>query len=205
MPLLVLGTGNRKKGIELAALVAPLGLEVLTLADVPRAIEVEESGTTFAENARLKAVEQAKHLGEWVLADDSGLAVDALGGAPGVYSARYSDPGATDERNNEKLLRELRDVPLERRTARFVCSTALANPKGELLAESSGDCRGRILTSLHGAHGFGYDPLFEIVEYHRTFGELGLSVKAFLSHRARAMRALLPQLQRLLDAGAWVK
>src|SRR5689334_16053080 len=117
MPLLVLGTGNRKKGIELAALVAPLGLEVLTLADVPRAIEVEESGRTFAENARLKAVEQARHLGEWVLADDSGLVVDALGGAPGVYSARYSDPGATDERNNEKLLRELRDVPLERRTA----------------------------------------------------------------------------------------
>lgn len=205
MPLLVLGTGNRKKGIELAALVAPLGLEVLTLADVPWAIEVEESGRTFAENARLKAVEQARHLGEWVLADDSGLVVDALGGAPGVYSARYSDPGATDERNNEKLLRELRDVPLERRTARFVCCTALANPQGELLAESAGDCRGRILTSLHGAHGFGYDPLFEIVEYHRTFGELGLSVKAFLSHRARAMRALLPQLQRLLDAGAWGK
>ncbi len=203
MPLLVVGTGNRKKGIELAGLVAPLGIEVRTLADFPEAIEVVEDGATFAENARLKAVQQARHLGRWVLADDSGLTVDALGGAPGVYSARYSDPGATDARNNEKVLRELAGVPLERRTARFVCFAALSDPSGTLRAASNGDCRGRILTELHGAQGFGYDPLFEIVEYHRTFGELGLTVKAFLSHRARAMRQLLPELQRLLDGGEW--
>jgi XTP/dITP diphosphohydrolase len=203
MALLVVGTGNRKKGIELAGLVAPLGLEVKTLADFPEAIEVVEDGATFAENARLKATQQAIHLRRWVLADDSGLAVDALNGAPGVFSARYSDPGATDERNNAKLLQELQGVPAERRSARFVCHVALADPTGKLRAESQADCRGRIIPELRGGQGFGYDPLFEIVEYHRTFGELGLTVKAFLSHRARAMRQILPELQRLLDTGEW--
>lgn len=203
MPLLVLGTGNQKKGIELAALVAPLGIEVRTLADFPEVIEVDERGKTFAENARLKAAEQALHLQHWVLADDSGLAVDALDGAPGVYSARYSDPGATDARNNAKLLQELKDVPPERRTARFVCHVALADPTGALRAESQADCRGRIIPELRGTEGFGYDPLFEIVEYHRTFGELGLTVKAVLSHRSRAMRQILPDLRRLIDSGAW--
>jgi XTP/dITP diphosphohydrolase len=203
MRSLILGTGNRKKGVELAALVAPLGLDVKTLADVAGAIEVDETGTSFAENARLKACEQARHLKAWVLADDSGLAVDALDGAPGVYSARYSDPGATDARNNEKLLRELMDVPMERRTARFVCHLALADPSGTLRAESHGEVCGRVVDSLHGTHGFGYDPLFEIVEYHRTFGELGLVVKGAISHRARAIRGLIPALQRLLDEGAW--
>lgn len=203
MPTLVLGTGNRKKGIELAELVTPLGIDVLTLAEFPAAIEVAETGSTFAENARLKATEQARHLGQWVLADDSGLAVDALDGAPGVYSARYSDPGATDARNNEKVLAALENFPPEKRAARFVCHAALADPSGTLRAEAQADCRGRILTSLLGAQGFGYDPLFEIVEYHRTFGELGLAVKGVLSHRSRAMRQLLPQLRSLLASGVW--
>lgn len=202
MPLLVLGTGNRKKGIELAELVAPLGIAVRTLADFPSAIDVRESGSTFAENARLKATEQARHLRHWVLADDSGLAVDALRGGPGVYSARYSDPGATDERNNAKLLAEMSDVPLAERSARFVCHVALADPSGQLRAESHADCRGRIIPELRGAEGFGYDPLFEIVEYHRTFGELGLTVKAILSHRARAMRQILPKLRRYFQTDA---
>ncbi|MDZ4783363.1 MAG: RdgB/HAM1 family non-canonical purine NTP pyrophosphatase [Planctomycetia bacterium] len=204
MALLVLGTGNRKKGIELAGLVAPLGLEVKTLADFPEAIEVVEDGATFAENARLKAARQAIHLGRWVLADDSGLSVDALKGAPGVFSARYSDPGATDARNNTKLLQALQGIPVERRTARFVCHVALADPTGKLRTESHADCRGRIIPELRGGQGFGYDPLFEIVEYHRTFGELGLTVKAFLSHRARAMRQILPEIQRLIAIGEWV-
>jgi XTP/dITP diphosphohydrolase len=202
-PLLVLGTANRKKGIELAELFAPIGLNVRTLADFPNAIQVEESGATFAENGDLKASRQAAHLRHWVLADDSGLVVDALGGAPGVISARFSGPHATDEGNNRLLLQKLGDLPIEQRTARFVCCMALADPSGAVRARSEGVCRGRILFEPRGRQGFGYDPLFEVVEYHRTFAELGIAVKSCLSHRARAARAILPHLIALLDAGAW--
>ena len=110
-PLLVLGTANRKKGLELAALLAPAGWELRTLADFPEAIDVVEDGDSFAANAILKATEQARRLGHWVAADDSGLAVDALGGAPGVFSARYAGPGATDQANNRRLLEELATIP----------------------------------------------------------------------------------------------
>ena len=199
--VLVLGTANRKKGLELAELVAPLGLEVRTLADFPEAIQVEETGETFAANAALKAVEQARHLKRWVLADDSGLAVDALGGAPGVYSARYAGPEASDEDNNRRLLAELAGLPPERRTAHYVCHATLADPSGAIRAEAEDYCHGRIVSDYRGAGGFGYDPLFEIVEYHRTFGELSPEVKAVLSHRGRAMRDLLPVIQRLLASG----
>src|SRR5947209_19687294 len=143
---LVLGSRNRKKLGELAELLEPHGFELKTLADFPAAIEVEETGDTFAANARLKAVEQARHLKQWVLGEDSGLSVDALGGQPGVYSARFSGPGATDERNNALLLEKLRDVPLEKRTAHYTCYAALSDPQGEVRAESTGYCRGRILT-----------------------------------------------------------
>lgn len=200
-PLLVLGTGNRKKAVELVELVRPLGLEVRTLADFPEAIAVAETGATFAANALLKASEQARHLGQWVLADDSGLMVDALGGEPGVQSARFSGPGATDASNNRLLLERLEQVPLERRGAAFVCHMALADPSGTLRAESEGRCRGRILVAPRGVQGFGYDPLFEVVEYHRTFAELGLTVKECISHRARASRQMVPHLARLLAAG----
>ncbi len=195
---LVLGTGNRKKGLELAGCFAPAGLELLTLADLPDAIEVAETGTTFAANAALKATEQARHLQHWVLADDSGLAVDALDGRPGVLSARYSGADATDRSNNQQLLDELARTPLEKRTAQFVCHICLADPSGAIRAESEASCRGRILFESHGEQGFGYDPLFEIVEYHRTFAQLGPVVKACLSHRARAARRLLPALIALL-------
>jgi len=201
--LLVLGTANRKKGIELTELFALIGLNVRTLADLPNAIQVEESGATFAENADLKASRQASHLRHWVLADDSGLVVDALGGAPGVISARFSGPHATDEANNRLLLQKLGDLPIEQRTARFVCHMALADPSGAVRARSEGICRGRILFAPRGRHGFGYDPLFEVVEYHRTLAELGIAVKGLLSHRARAARAILPALIALIDAGAW--
>lgn len=198
MPTLVLGTQNRKKGIELAELVAPLGLTVKTLAEFPQAINVVEDGDTFAANARLKAVQQAKHLGEWVLGEDSGLCVDALGGAPGVYSARYSGDDATDEANNAKLLAELGNTPLEKRAAHYICYAVLSSPTGEIAFEVEGRCRGRILFARRGTNGFGYDPLFEIVEYHRTFGELGPAVKRCLSHRARALREVLPRLAATL-------
>ncbi len=199
----MLGTANRKKGLELAELVEPLGLQVRTLADFPQAISVDETGDTFAANAALKAVEQAQHLRQWVLADDSGLAVDALDGAPGVYSARYAGPQADDEANNRRLLAELAVTPLERRTAHYVCHATLADPTGLIRAEAEDYCHGRILTEYHGANGFGYDPLFEVVEYHRTFGELNPAVKSVLSHRGRTMRQLLPLLRHLLAGGSW--
>jgi XTP/dITP diphosphohydrolase len=203
MPLLVLGTGNRKKGQELAELVAPLGLEVRTLADFPGTPPVDETGRTFAENARLKAVGYAAALRQWVLADDSGLAVDLLGGRPGVDSALYAGKHGDDEANNDLLLGELGDAPPERRTAYYVCHATLADPQGTVRAESEEVCRGRIVTARDGTGGFGYDPLFEVVEYHRTFGTLSPAIKACLSHRARAMRKLLPELQRLLASGEW--
>jgi XTP/dITP diphosphohydrolase len=206
---LVVGTHNRKKGQELAELVAPWGIHVATLDDFPDAIEVVEDGDSFAANSKLKASQQAQHLGRWVLADDSGLEVDALGGAPGIYSARYAalknsaSAGATpavsntDEANNRRVLEELGDTPLALRTARYVCHVALADRTGQIRAESHDVCGGRIRFEAAGANGFGYDPLFEVVEYHRTFGELGLAVKRAISHRSRAMRAILPQLLAL--------
>jgi XTP/dITP diphosphohydrolase len=201
--MLVLGTANRKKGLELAELLTPAGILLRTLADFPQAISVSEEGETFAANAALKAVRQARHLDRWVLGEDSGLMVDALGGAPGVLTARYSGPGATDESNNRLLLQQLGDTPVERRTARYVCHITLSDPSGTIRAESEADCRGRILFEPRGTHGFGYDPLFEIVEYHRPFAELGPRVKARLSHRARAAARLLPKLIELvgLDEG----
>jgi XTP/dITP diphosphohydrolase len=211
---LVIGTHNRKKGVELAELLAPWGFTIITLADVREAIQVDEVGETFETNARLKASEQAQHLGRWVLADDSGLAVDALGGAPGVHSARYAslggdrhaftdanvDPstGSPDGANNRRLLDELRGVAMERRGAMYVCHVAVADPRGEIRAESHDICRGLIRIEQSGSGGFGYDPLFEVVEYHRTFGELGPAVKRAISHRARALRAILPQLVALV-------
>ena len=199
--LLVIGTANRKKARELEELFSPLGLEIRTLADFPQAISVSEEGETFAANAVLKAAQQARHLGHWVLADDSGLMVDALGGAPGVRSARYSGPQATSQTNNRLLLEKLAGTPLPLRTARFVCHMALADPSGTIRAESEASCRGRILLAPEGSGGFGYDPLFEVVEYHRTFGQLGPLVKACLSHRARAARLLIPAIERMKELG----
>ena len=191
---LILGTSNRKKGAELAEMLAPRGFAVVTLDDVPNAVNVEENGKTFAANAVLKASQQARHLGRWVLADDSGLKVDALDGEPGVYSARFAGPHASDEQNNDLLLEKLGDTPLERRTAHYLCHVALADPTGAIRATSHDVCHGRIRFEPVGTNGFGYDPLFEIIEYHRTFGELGPHAKQALSHRARALRAIVPQL-----------
>ncbi len=203
--MLVLGTHNRKKREELWDLLAPLnlGLQLVTLADLPQAIEVKEDGDTFAANAHKKAAEQALHLRQWVLAEDSGLCVDALGGQPGVYSSRFSGANATDEANNRLLLERLGGLPLEQRGAHYVCYAALADPAGAIRAESRGTCGGRILFEARGAGGFGYDPLFEIPEYHQTFAQLGGTVKRFLSHRGRAMRGLIPQLERLVLSGEW--
>jgi XTP/dITP diphosphohydrolase len=199
----VLGTGNRKKARELVELLAGVGLEIATLADFPDAPEVDETGDSFAANARLKATAQARHLGRWVLAEDSGIVVDALGGRPGTRSARYAGPHATDDENNRLLLAELGDTPLERRTAHYVSHLVLADPQGAIQAEAEGKFHGRIAFQPAGTAGFGYDPLFEIVEAHHTCGELGDVVKSVLSHRARAVEKMIPRLMELVDSGQW--
>lgn len=197
-PLLVLGTANRKKAAELLELLAKEPLALRTLAGFPNALAVEETGHTFAENARLKAAQQALHLHAWTLGEDSGISVDALDGRPGVYSARYSGPDADDERNNALLLEELGKTAVERRTAHYTCHLVLADPRGKVRASCEATCRGRIRFKPAGHNGFGYDPLFEVVEYHRTFGELSPVAKSVLSHRARAVSLLLPTLRQLL-------
>jgi len=197
---LVLGTHNRKKGLELADQLAHLGIEVRTLAELSQpSIDVVEDGDSFAENSRKKAVQQARHLKAWVIGEDSGISVDALDGAPGIYSARFSGEGATDESNNQLLLEKLGDLPPQRRGAHYVCYMTLSDPQGNVRAESEGLCRGRIRKVPAGSAGFGYDPLFEVVEYHRTFGELGTTVKRILSHRARAVALMIPQLRSLMQ------
>lgn len=202
--MLVLGTANRKKGIELADLFGAVGVSLGTLADFGGVKPVAEDGDTFAENAQLKAAGYARQVKRWVLADDSGLLVDALNGEPGVFSARYAGEQGNDASNNAKLLERLAGVSLDERTARFVCHMAVADPSGAIRAESEAACRGRILFEPRGAHGFGYDPLFEIVEYHRSFAEFGLLVKSHMSHRARAAGRMVPHLIRLADSGVMV-
>lgn len=201
--LLVLGTANRGKLSELVQVFSRLPLQLRSLEDFPEAMKVAEDGDSFAQNARLKATLQAKHLGQWVLGEDSGLVVDALGGQPGVFSARFSGPAATDASNNRLLLQRLKDVPLEGRGAAYVCHMALADPEGNVLAESQGMCKGRIVLQPRGTNGFGYDPLFEVIEYRRTFGELSALAKSHLSHRAKAAYRLVPQLLRLIEKGRW--
>jgi XTP/dITP diphosphohydrolase len=187
---LVLATRNAGKIKELEALLSGYGLHVLGLGDFPEIGEIEETGATFAENSLLKARTVAKATGLVALADDSGLEVDALSGAPGVYSARYSGEGATDEKNNLKLLDALKDVPDSARGCRFVSVVAAVAPNGaELLAE--GRWEGRVLHAPRGSGGFGYDPLFLDLERGKSAAELAPAEKNARSHRGRALRALL--------------
>ena len=197
-PSLVIATRNAGKLREIRALLEPRGIEVVSLAEFENVPEVEETGETFAENAALKATEIAVFLQSWTLGEDSGLMVDALEGRPGIYSARYSGPDATDEKNNAKLLEELEGVPTEKRGAQYVCSLAISNPQGEVLLTEEATCRGRIATEPQGENGFGYDPYFTIQELHKTFGELSPVVKQHLSHRARAFERITPKLVKLL-------
>ncbi len=200
-PQIVLASRNRKKSGEMADLLAPHGIGVKSMADFPDLPEVVEDGTTFAENAAKKAAQTARHLGMWALGEDSGLMVDALRGAPGIFSARYSGESAGDESNNRKLLTEMRNVPSEKRGAKYVCNAALADPQGKICLQVEAACRGRITEEPRGTNGFGYDPLFLIPEYHRTFGELSACVKQQLSHRARAFAKFIPRLTELVAAG----
>lgn len=187
---LVIATGNKHKIQEMREILAPLGYEVLSAAECGGMPEVVEDAGTFRGNASKKAVETAKVLGRTVLADDSGLEVFALGGEPGVYSARYAGEGGNDGRNLAKLLSKLEGI--SERAARFVCVIAVATPEG-LVGCAEGEVRGRIALAAAGTGGFGYDPGFIPDGYEQTFGELPAEVKNSLSHRANALKAAIKQ------------
>jgi len=194
---LVIATRNVKKLGEMQQILSDLPVELATLNDLPDAPEVEEDAPTFEGNARKKALETADAIGEWVVADDSGLEVDALGGRPAMMSARYAGPDATDEDRYCKVLAEMKDVPAEKRTARFRCVAALARPGGVVFTVE-GRCEGFIANEPRGTGGFGYDPIFYYPEFGRTFGELSPEEKHSVSHRGKALAAFKEELRRLL-------
>jgi XTP/dITP diphosphohydrolase len=200
-PVLVIGSRNRKKREEIVEILGDLGLELRDLTSWPDAPEVIEDGATFLDNARKKAVELAQHLGQWVLGEDSGLVVPGLNGRPGVHSARYAGKQGDDAANNARLLAELAPLPDDRRAAYYVCTAVLADPRGQMRAAVEGRCHGVIIREPRGSGGFGYDPLFLIPEYHRTFGELSARVKRALSHRARALEQLRRPLRAMCANG----
>ena len=187
--LLVVATGNPGKLREMQAYLTDLGWE---LSLKPDDLEVEETGETFAANACLKASQVAKATGNWAIADDSGLQVDALAGAPGIYSARYAK---TDRERIARLLRELGDQ--RNRQAQFVCAVAIASPDGAIALQAEGICPGEILITPRGTGGFGYDPIFYVPGLTMTFAEMPPQLKHKISHRAQAFQALIPQLEKM--------
>jgi XTP/dITP diphosphohydrolase len=186
-PRLLVATFNPGKARELVRLVSPLGIDVLSLANLGIQEPHEETGLTYEENALGKARHYASRGGLSALADDSGLEVDALGGRPGPLSARYGGPDLDDTGRNALLLRELAGVPEHRRTARYVAVAALAHPAGDRTHVFRATCEGRIATASRGTHGFGYDPIFFYPEFNKTFGEIDESRKDRVSHRGKAM------------------
>lgn len=191
---LVIASGNAGKLREFAALLAALPLQV---RPQPPGLTVEETGSSFSANARLKASAVALASGCWALADDSGLAVTALAGAPGVHSARYA---ATDPERIARLLRELQETGSADRSARFTAALAVADPSGAIRLEVEGHCPGMILEAPRGTGGFGYDPVFWVPELGLTFAEMDKAQKAAIGHRGRAFTLLEPQLRQLLRA-----
>jgi len=194
---LIIATQNGHKIREIRALLKPLTqFDVYSLADFPDYVPPSETGETFEENARYKAKDAAKKLNKWAIADDSGLVVPALVGAPGVYSARYAGEGATDKDNRKKLLQEVSELDEDRRDAYFECCIVLASPEG-VQKVTRGICEGTIITEERGGNGFGYDPLFIKHDYNQTFAELGETVKNQVSHRAKALEKMLIALESL--------
>lgn len=194
--VLVIATFNLHKLEEIRGILPPLRLRLRALSEFPGAVPAEEDGLTLEENASRKALAAALHTGLWSLADDTGLEVDALGGAPGVRSARFAGEHAVPAENNALLLARLAGLPPEARTARFACVVALASPAGEVRL-SRGTLEGRIALAPSGAGGFGYDPLFEIGSGPGTLAALTAAQKNALSHRARALAGIAPLLQKL--------
>lgn len=200
MRTLLVATGSAHKLVELQRLFADLPLSLITLKECGVSAEAPESGATFEENALQKARFYAEATGEWTLADDSGLVVEALGGAPGVYTRRYAGPTATDQQNYEKLLTELLNRPAVSRAARFVCCMALVDPRagGASARTFEGECHGGITTAPRGSGGFGYDPIFEVDG--RTMAERSPEEKDLLSHRGRAAALVAATLRGELSA-----
>jgi XTP/dITP diphosphohydrolase len=201
---LLIATTNAGKFAEVQAHLRDLPLRIRPLDSIVDPPTVVEDGETFEANALKKARTMAEFSGVLTLADDSGLEVDALGGAPGIYSARYAGTEADDDRNNRKLLRELASVPEAERTARFVCALALCAPRisggREWVARES--CEGLIALTLRGGHGFGYDPLFFFPPLGKTFGEIERDVKASVSHRGKTLAMFAAALPKLIDLPA---
>jgi len=196
---IVLATKNKGKVKELERLLADLHINILPMSDFPEVGEIEESGETFEENALIKAREVANITGYIAMADDSGLAVDALDGKPGVYSARYAGEGAGDEANNRKLIEDMNELSLDKRSAAFICFMAVVDPSGKSIT-TSGRCEGIVRDVPSGRGGFGYDPLFYVEEYGCTMAELSPEVKNSISHRGRAVAELKKLLPGFLDS-----
>jgi XTP/dITP diphosphohydrolase len=201
---LLVATTNSGKFAEVQAFLKKLPLRIVSLKNLVNPPEVVEDGPTFEANALKKARALAQFSGLPTLADDSGLEVDALNGAPGIYSARYAGEEGDDDRNNKKLLHELANIPAEKRTARFVCALALCVPgakrENEWMVREA--CEGRIAFGLSGSHGFGYDPLFFYPPFAKTFGEIDRAEKATVSHRGKALQKLAASLPALLGLPA---
>jgi XTP/dITP diphosphohydrolase len=198
---LLVATTNQGKFAEVQAFLKSLPLRIVSLRELANPPAVIEDGATFEENALKKARTLAQFSGLLTLADDSGIEVDALGGAPGIFSARYCGEEGKDDANNEKLLRELANVPEVKRTGRFICALALCAPHGDGLKESTvrESCEGRIAFALKGSNGFGYDPLFFYPPFGKTFGEIDRETKAAVSHRGKALKKLAKRLPTLID------
>lgn len=197
MKKVIIATKNKGKAKDFEAIFNPFGFEVLTLHDVADDMDVEETGTTFEENAILKAEALAERLQTIVIADDSGLAIDTLNGAPGVYSARYAGEEKSDDANMAKVLTELADVGDDKRTARFCCAIALAGPDMETKT-AFGTCEGVIAREKKGTNGFGYDPIFFVPSLGKMMAELGPSEKAAISHRGNAIKQIKAEIPNLL-------
>lgn len=195
---LVIASKNRGKIKEIQAIMAHLPVRVIPVDECGAIVEPEETGRTFAANAELKARYYAQATGKACLADDSGLEVDALDGAPGVYSARFAGSGASDTDNNQKLLALMQAVPAERRTARFRCALAFVDVDGTMLV-ADGTCEGVILDAPSGLGGFGYDPLFFVPELRQTLAAVSVAEKNIISHRGVALRSLVRQLEEYLS------
>lgn len=199
---LILATTNADKLRELSGLLGPLGVPLAGLLEFPDVIPVPEKGATLRDNARLKASGYAAQLGEWVLADDTGLEMDALGGAPGVRSARFAGDHADMAANRERLLADLAHVHDSQRSGRFVCCLAIASPTGEVVAEANSVCPGSLRRAPAGTGGFGYDALFEVDGTGKTLAELDAAATSEWGHRGKAVRALLRSLRPAGVTGA---
>lgn len=198
---LLVATHNQGKVVEFKEMLADLNIGWQSLDDVQVTEDVEENGDTFEANAVLKARSYAAKTGLITLADDSGLQVDALGGDPGIFTARYGGEGLSHQQRYQLLLRNLDGVPWERRTARFRCVIALAAPDGTILGTAQGVCQGMIALEPAGSGGFGYDPVFYLPEWSLTMAEVGSAVKHQISHRGRALQAIEPLLRKVLAGG----